>query len=258
MSDAIYHGEHSLTIGDKHTWRDWHLMPVERPEFSDAEPKFTYIEVPGSDGEIDASEALAGRLLFNMREGDFQFYIDNDHMPWVGLYKKMKAYVQGRKLQCILDDDPLWYYEGRFWFSEPAQSGIHMRVTLHYKVQPYKRKIGTSIEDLPWDPLTLDDIVQAYVFTDLTVSGETTLSFPADTIGKAAVVPTFIVTDTDDEGIGITLTNPELGIERSRALVLGTTTDPSFIMSGSNEDNVCTIKTVGNATFSIEFRSGEL
>lgn len=261
MSDAIYSGAHSITIGDKHTWKDWHLMPVERPEFSDAEPKFVYIDVPGSDGELDASEALSGRLLFNMREGSFQFYVDNDHEPWVQLYSRIKRYLQGRSLKAVLDDDPLYYYEGRFWCNEPAQDGIHMKITINYKVKAYKYRRQTSIEDVGWDDLTLDDVVPRTVVSDISLNGDTTVEIPAEIIGRAAVIPTFMVEiaeDNTDGSVDLEFVNPELGISRQRSLTNGTTTDPGFILSGQNEDNVCTLRFLNTGRVSINYRSGEL
>lgn len=261
MSDAIYYGAHSLTIGDKHTWRDWHLIPVSRPEFADAEPKFTYIEVPGADDELDASEALAGRLLFNMREGQLQFYVDNDHEPWVQLYKRIKRYLQGRTLKAVLDDDPMWYYEGRFWCADPIQDGIHMKITINYKVKAYKYKLYTSTQDVPWDPLTLDDVVPYSLVNGIKLEGETLVELPAEIVGRAAVIPTFnveIAADNVDGSIDVTLVNPEMKINRSRSLTAGTTVDPGFILSGQNADNVCTLKFIGNGTVSIDYRSGEL
>lgn len=257
MSDAIYYGAHSLTIGDKHTWRDWHLIPVERPEFADAEPKFTFIDVPGADDELDASEALAGRLLFNMREGQFQFYVDNDHEPWRVLYGRIKRYLQGRSLKAVLDDDPLWYYEGRFWCTDPTQDGIHMKITINYKVKAYKYRLYTSTQDVPWDPLTLDDVVPLALVTNIPLEGETVVDLPARAIGRAAVIPTFIVETTDND-LEVALTNPELRINRTRALSNGSTIDPGFILSGQNDDNVCTLKFLGTGTVSIDYRSGEL
>lgn len=258
MSTVIYNGAHSLKIGDKHTWKDWHLIPCNRPDFADAEPRLVYIEIPGADGELDASTALTGRMLFEMREGSFDFIVDNDrNEKWDQLYTKMKRYVQGRELKVVKDDDPLWYYIGRFWFSDPEQEDYNMKVTLNYKVKPYKYKNYNSLEDIPWDVLTLDDVVQHYIFKDIKVSGERICEFPANVIGRAAVVPTFIAT-TDNDGLEITFKNPELGINVDRGLVTGSTTDPNFIFSGVNDDNVCTLTVRGNGTLSVQFISGEL
>lgn len=258
MSTVQYFGAHSLKIGDKHTWKDWHLIPCVRPDFADAEPRLVYIEIPGADGELDASTALTGRVLFEMREGNFEFWVDNERdSDWDHLYTKMKSYVQGRELKVVKEDDPLWCYIGRFWFSEPDQDETNMKVTLNYKVKPYKYKNYNSLDDIPWDDLTLDDVVQHYVFKDISVSGEMTCEFPADTIGRAAVVPAFIA-ETDGEGLSIKLENPELMITAERSLTTGTTTDPNFILSGINDDNVCTLKVIGNGTLSIQFVSGEL
>lgn len=258
MSTAIYFGKHSLTIGDRHTWKDWHLIPCNRPDFVDAEPRLVFIEIPGADGKIDASKALAGRVLFEMREGSFEFWVDNDRVEnWDNLYTKMKRYVQGRELKVVKDDDPLWYYIGRFWFSDPQQDGTNMKVTLNYKVKPYKYKNYDSLTDIPWDILTLDDVVQHYVFKDILVSGEATCEFKSDVIGRAAVVPTFIA-ETDSDGLNIRLTNPELSISAERSLSNGSVTDPNFIFSGIDDTNVCTLKIFGNGKLSIQLVSGEL
>lgn len=258
MGYAYYNGEHSITIGNQHTWNDWHLMPCERPNFSDAEPRLVFIEVPGADGKLDVSNALTGRVLYERREGSFEFYVDNDHVEsWHNLYTKMKNYVQGRLLRAVLDDDPLWYYEGRFSFSEPTQDEYNMKVQLNYNVIPYKRKVYNSLEDIPWDSLTLDDVVQPYLFNNITINGELTMQVKANAIGHEAVVPTFIV-DTDSEGLTMSFTNPELKISEERSLTNGQTTDSSFILSGENPDNVCEFRFSGNGTVSIRFTSGEL
>lgn len=258
MSTAMYFGKHSLTIGGMHTWKDWHLIPCNRPDFADPEPKLVFIEIPGADGMLDASKALSGRVLFEMREGSIDFWVDNDRVEsWDNLYTMMKNYVNGRELKCVKDDDPLWFYTGYFWFSDPQQDGTIMKVTLNYKLYPYKYKNYNSLEDIPWDSLTLDDVVQHYIYKDVHVSGERVCEFPANSIGRAAVVPTFIV-QTDEEGLSITFTNPELSISTERTLSTGSTTDPNFIFSGIDPNNVCTLKLLGNGDVSIQLVSGEL
>ena len=165
--------------------------------------------------------------------------------------------VDEEELKVVKEDDPLWYYIGRFWFSEPTQDNTNMKVTLNYKVKPYKYKNYDSLTDIPWDDLTLDDVVQHYVFKDISVSGERTCEFKANAIGRAAVVPTFIA-ETDGEGLSIKLVNPELSISTERSLGNGKTTDPNFILSGINEENVCGLTVSGNGKLSIQFVSGEI
>lgn len=258
MGNQLYNGEHSITIGGKHTWRDWHLMPDPRPVIEPPEPKFNYISVPGADGSLDASDAISKRVLFNNREGYFTFHIANGYEPWDAIYHKMQRDIQGKNVKAILDDDPLWYYEGRFWFSEPKQDQYWMKVFLNYNVKPYKKKIYSSTDEIGWDDLHLDDTVQMYAFADISVTGETILEFPASIIGRQANVPTFNVTSLESDDLTATFTNPELGITYDFSLSAGSFSTPRVIFSGEHNDNVCRLKTIGNGTFSIIFTSGEL
>ena len=257
MGNQDYNGEHSLTINGKHTWRDWHLMPDPRPVIEPPEPKFNYISVPGADGSVDATEALSKRVLFNNREGYFTFYIANGYEPWDYIYRKMMHDVQGGSVKAIMDDDPLWYYEGRFWFSEPKQDQYWMKVFLNYNVKPYKKKIYSSVDSVGWDDLTLYDVVQHYIFDNITVSGDTTLEFPAAVIGRQAVMPTFEVSNAT-ETLEAKFINPELGINHDFGLPVGTSSDPRVIFSGAHDDNVCKLRVLGDATINVIFTTGEL
>lgn len=257
MGNQVYNGEHSLTINGKHTWRDWHLMPDPRPVFEPPEPKFNYISVPGADGSLDCSEALSRRVLFNNREGYFTFYIANGYGSWDYIYQTIMHDIQGKSVKAIMDDDPLWYYEGRFWLTEPKQDQYWMKVFLNYNVKPYKKKIYSSVDRVGWDDLHLHDIVPHYIFNGITLSGDTTLEYPAVLIGRQAVLPTFEVSDAT-ETMEANFVNPELGINHDFSLNNGRSSSPSVIFSGVNADNVCRLKILGNGKMNVIFTPGEL
>ena len=73
---------HSITIGDKNTWDDWHLIPSERPIFLPPDVKTSYIETHSADGSIDLSEDLSGRPLYSDRKGSWDFYVANGYKRW--------------------------------------------------------------------------------------------------------------------------------------------------------------------------------
>ena len=55
--------EYGVTIGDKHTFKDWGLI-CTKIEISDPERKTYYVSIPGRDGDLDLSEALSGEIQY--------------------------------------------------------------------------------------------------------------------------------------------------------------------------------------------------
>lgn len=178
---------HSIMFGDKNTWDDWHLIPQTRPVFLPPDAKTSYVEVPGADGKIDLTESLTGSILYKNRQGTIQFYVDNGHEEWDVLYSKIMNYLHGQKMNAILEDDPSFYYEGRFsvntWKSEKHRSEI----AIDYDVAPYKIDIQSSKEDWLWDPFNFEvGIIREY--NNVRVNGELTLEFIGS---RRAYIPVF-------------------------------------------------------------------
>lgn len=129
---------HSITIGDKNTWRDWHLIPASRPVVNPPPVKTNMIEIPGADGTLDLTESLAGRAVFGDRTGSWTFYVDNDHATWSSIYSSIMGYLHGKQLTCYLEDDPSFYYEGRFSVNQWLSESWNSKIVINYEVGPYK------------------------------------------------------------------------------------------------------------------------
>lgn len=146
----------------RHTSLDWFMAPTERPSIEKAAVKENYIEIPGINGGLDLTESLTGFPLYNYIEGSFEFNILNDRklpilnsngekigekeISWEVLNRDIRCFLNGKRRFMMLEDDPGWYYEGRFTVekydsSEPSNS----KITISYKVYPYK-KLTTCIE----------------------------------------------------------------------------------------------------------------
>lgn len=129
---------HSITIGGKNTWDDWRLVPASRPVFNPPAQKVKTLEIPGGDGVIDLSQSLTGYPVYQNRTGSIEFIVMNDFKPWHMAYSDIMDYLHGQKLRAVLEDDPEYFYEGRFtvnvWKSEKDWS----RITIDYDVGPYK------------------------------------------------------------------------------------------------------------------------
>lgn len=160
---------HSITFGyDKdnitsdgklvgsNTWDDWHLIPSSRPTVAQAQPITSMVEIPGrEDGPIDMSEYLTGSMQYGQRSGSFEFIVDNDHENWITLMERISSYIHGKKLYMTLEDDPNYYYEGRFTLNEWKSESWNSKVVINYVVGPYKYKLNRSANWL-WDTFNLD------------------------------------------------------------------------------------------------------
>lgn len=219
--------------------------------------------------------------------------IDNES-AWTSLYSDIVNKLHGRKCQIILEDDPEWYYEGRLavnsWKS--SNNGQWPIVTLDYTLYPYKLSINTSItgatetgsDRWKWDPFSFIDGV---IYTSNGVSLPS--GFTADGVWKNIAVNTnsyttygiiqgsstvmdrkltgwmptcpSITVAANSTGMGIKITNPELGYTYEKEFTSATSnktyTDPECLLY-DYLGNGYTLQLKGHGTFTIDFRKGSL
>lgn len=165
---------HSITIGDKNTWDDWHLIPATRPLFNPPTVKENMVNIPGGDGVLDLTASLAGRPTYNNRTGSWTFYVQNGFKDWFVLYSEIMVYLHGQTFKAILEDDPAYFYEGRFSVNQWKSDKDYSQIVINYNVGPYKKEINNTGSDWLWDPFNFETgIIRNYknlsVLTSLTV-----------------------------------------------------------------------------------------
>lgn len=210
---------HSITFGSKNTWDDWHLIPTSRPVFNPPSVKTSAIEIPGGDGALDLTTSLAGRPLYKNRTGSQEFYVENGYRDWSQLYSEIMGYLHGQKMRAVLEDDPAYYYEGRFavnaWKSNKERSVI----VIDYDVNPYKQDVLGTDEQWIWDTFNFETGIIRY-YKDLPVNGTLDMTILVDMM---PVSPTISVTTSgmtvSHEGITYPLNRginhiPELILEQ--------------------------------------------
>lgn len=165
---------HSVTIGSKNTFTDWHLVPDSRPVINMPEPYTDFVEIPGMSGTLDLSETLTGYPTYKNREGELKFHVLNGY-NWIDIYSSIAAYIHGKRLKLVLEDDPNWYYEGRFSVKEweSNNDGTWSDITIGYNLDPYKLFNTASNEYIPADnskPINSSNLVvtntNIYSFTN--------------------------------------------------------------------------------------------
>jgi hypothetical protein len=223
--------------------------------------KTVYIDIPGANGKIDMTEALAGYPLYDNREGSFEFIVANGYRAsWIGGYQKFANWLHGKDLRCVLDDDPSFYYEGRFsidnWTSN--NDGTWSNVTFNYNVKPFKYSINSSMDDWLWDPFNFEtDII--YKLNEISITRQTNfkiLNYPMPVIPVLYFKNTNAKQKYKVELNGTAITN--IGVGEFR--------DPRIqLLDGYNDIVVTPIPFTENnrqiispGTVSISFRGGSL
>lgn len=148
---------HSVTFGEKNTWDDWHLIPTTRPVVLPPSVRTKYVEIPGMDGNIDITEALTGRPSYGNRTGSMEFITDVDFMSWEHLYSRIMNYLHGKRMKMTLEDDPGYYYEGRFSINQWKSDKLWSTITIGYDVGPWKRSTTSTSEPWHWDPFDFEN-----------------------------------------------------------------------------------------------------
>lgn len=136
----------------RNTWQHWRVVPTSRPSFSPPPLKTSEISIDGMNGKIDLSQALTGYPTYGNRTGSIEFAVINDFRHWQQAYDDIMNCVHGKQLYCVYEEDPEWYYVGRWTVSGWDTGKTRSTVTLNYDLEPYKYRLYDILGDWLWDP----------------------------------------------------------------------------------------------------------
>lgn len=142
MDVLFYEGVHSVIFGNKHSWLDWHLVPLTKPVIPPPELVENFVDIPGANGQLDLTEVINGFPTYKSRSGEFSFVIDPGYWYLNDAYTEIANYLHGRRMRMILTDDPDWFYEGRFYISGAESGKDYSTISLKYVVDPFKLQIN--------------------------------------------------------------------------------------------------------------------
>ena len=246
----------SMKHGAINTWDDWHLIPTSRPVFQQGKTKTTYIDIPGADGHLDLTESLSGYPAYQNREGSIEFIVANGwRKSWATGFSQFANWLHGKRLRVVLDDDPEYFYEGRFELNEwkSNNNGTWSNITIDYNLKPYKYSAYLSTDKWLWDPFNFET---GFIFNgaDVRVNGKTEVQ--VNNSGMH-VVPTFIIRGTTDSSWTFELngTSVEVPLDFSSTDKV-TFKDPRIELLAGVNNVVITPLTKG--VVDISFRGGSL
>ena len=133
-----------VKFGNYHSYYEWGLILSEK-EIGSPKPKTKYVEVEGSDGVLDYTEYF-GDVKYENRSLSFKLAKPNI-VPggYEALYSVVQDYLQGKKMQIILDDDPAYYYLGRVTINEWKSSKRIGEIVIECDCEPYKYKLEETV-----------------------------------------------------------------------------------------------------------------
>lgn len=233
-----------VTFGDKHSYRDWGLILKSRPVISPPSPKTLYIDIPGSDGVLDLTEFLTGDVKFENRTITCEFNVIDNRKRWSNIYSEILDYLHGQRMKIILDEDPTYYYVGRFQVNEWKSDKVTSLITIEGNVEPYKLEVCGSLDDWEWDSFNFETgIIRQW--KDLTVEDSLTITVVGT---RKTVVPSFVVQSNDGSGMTVTFEgrtyNLSDGVNR--------------VVNINIKQETQTLVFTGNGTVSIDYRGGRL
>lgn len=272
---------HSITFGDKNTWDDWHLVPASRPTFSMPPLQERYVDIPGLNGPVDLTEAITGYPVYGNRTGSFEFIVMNDWYDsdgtltrgkWQERYSEIANYLHGRSMKAWLEDDPEYYYEGRFKLAEWRSEKDYSRISIEYNVGPYKWAEEATDEPWLWDPFSFETgVIGNSEYTDenyysrdnLVTTVSSQLNFTTEEVGLGTLSARFAVAaDEEDPATKVTLTVSDnegvnfpvdiaVGTERS---IPGVKMVDGYWKRGSAWAVIAVVTDTGKATVTTKFR----
>lgn len=203
-------------------------------------PKTIYQDVPGADGSLDLSTAIAGRMVYERREITLNFGCGYPVGKWPEVFSEILQNFHGREGRLIFDDDPMYYYAGRMTVSGYSRIQTLGTFTISVNADPYKYELTASDEDWLWDPFSFETgIIRDY--KELRVDGSLSVSIPGT---QRWVIPE--ITASNDLTITFEGKSYELkpGINKIYGIV---------IKEGENQ-----LVFAGNGTITISYRGGIL
>lgn len=284
----------------RHSYWDWFLIPNERWAIEPPDCKTSYVDIGGANGALDMTEALSGYPVYKNREGQMRFKVRNDRIVneggptanvghyeamWNEIYRDMCMFLHGKTMYMMLEDDPEWYYYGRFSVGRYDASDKHnSEIVISYNLQPYKRLAWLKDSDCYWDYLPMqkgseEDGFAKYENTvEMTVDTALFTTFPTIRCGNKPVVPKFTVnplTAGATPELTIRFWNDVIGLEAhtveatntdgttaeggfiftDRQIVLTNLTRPEDLSPTTNEFN---IDVLGHAKVSMTYDIGVL
>lgn len=137
----------------KHTYTDFNMIPKSKITFNPPSVKSQYIDITGANGRLDYTQLLTGNIAYDNRIGTIEFVVLTPS-SYASVYSQLLAYFHGKETRVILDDDPNYYYQGRFFVNQWKSQEGASTIAIDYSLDPFKYSLDTTAShDWLWNDL---------------------------------------------------------------------------------------------------------
>lgn len=166
-----------LFNNDKSAYMDWNMV-LTKVEIPLPNAKTATIDIQGSDGVLDLSEALTGDVVYENRVVKLTFELF-DLSSYYDLISEISNYLHGKVVTFVLSNDDSYYYTGRASINEWECRKNKGKIVITVDCDPYKyelneTKLMFSVSDES-KTISLRNL-RKKVCPSLTVSGNITLT----------------------------------------------------------------------------------
>lgn len=229
-----------------HSYDNWKLYVTNTDYIKEPKQYTRYIEVPGRNGLLDLSEAIAGRQVYTSREISISLAGTRDKTDWDLVISVFRNEINGKVCRIIFDNDPNHYWRGRVEIKDFSSAlNLGKFVIDIPNADPYKYSVMSSADPWLWDPFNFETDMVTYIGA-ITVVGSASVTIPHGTMPTS---PEFVVSDMTSATFTVTADGA------TYPLSVGTNRVPSIIVGG---DVNVELEFTGDAKVQIVYRSGSL
>lgn len=227
-----------------HTFEDWGLYITNTDCISEPKQKLTYINVPGSNKMIDASETLTGYPTYESRQIKIDLAGVRNKTAWDSVISAIRNDINGQICRITFDNDIFYFWRGRVDIKD-FESALRLGTfTISVpNADPYKYNVQASNEPWMWDTFNFETgiIIKEH---DIEVDGKTSTIVPS---GYMPVVPTFVCSNVTR----LSVTDGKV----VKNLFNGSNRDPRILVNG-DKDVRLTFEGYGSVV--VVYRGGSL
>ena len=132
-----------ITFGNLHSYNDLNLI-LESKEIGSPGVKENKIDIPGADGSLDLTDFF-GEPKYEDVTHKFDFSTIVPQAQFLSLFSTVKNSLHGKKMRIIIDDDPLFFYQGRIKVLPFTNEKNIGKISIECDCEPYKYKLAKTV-----------------------------------------------------------------------------------------------------------------